>query len=66
MWHPSYGELAAQRLDEWRADAACQRSATTSRVAPRQRPAELRVVLGRALVRLGERLVGNAARPAMR
>lgn len=66
VWHPSYGELAAQQLDEWRADAACQRSATTNGVATRQRQGGLGVLLGRALVRLGERLGGSAARPAMR
>lgn len=65
MWHQSYGEMAAQQLDEWRAEAACLRSSMRPRT---KQPAGvgLRVLLGRGLVRLGERLAGSPARPAMR
>ena len=65
MWHQSYGVLAAQQLDEWRAEAACLRSSVSPRTTQPGR-AGLRVLLGRGLVRLGERLAGAPARPALR
>ena len=66
MWHPSYGELATQQLEQWRADAARERAATASRSLVQAPRAGLRIRLGRTLVRAGERLAGAAARPAMR
>lgn len=66
MWHSSYGEMAAQQLDEWRRAAGQQRMASAAAPTPRRRRASVRITVGRALVKLGERLAGGSARPAMR
>ena len=65
MWHPSYGEMAAQQLDEWRLDASRERTVAGASGAPSS-ASSARILLGRTLVKIGERLAGTAARPAMR
>jgi len=59
MWDPRYPELAAARLQERHALAAQQ-----AQVDPA--PSTFRLILGAALMRLGERLAGPAAAPVGR
>jgi hypothetical protein len=66
MWHPSYGEMAAQQLDEWRLDASRERLSCGQKALSPAPIASVRIKLGRTLVKLGERIAGTTARPAMR
>ena len=54
MWDPRYAELAAARLQDTRALAA-----RDAQVVPA--PGTVRLALGAALLRLGERLAGPVA-----
>jgi hypothetical protein len=59
VWH-DYGSLAEQRLQELYADASVRRSLPPK---PRRR-AMLRLIVGRTLVRWGERLARPVGSPA--
>ncbi len=59
MWDPRYPELAAARLEETHAQAA-----QVAQVGPA--PSTFRLILGAALMRLGQRLAGPVAAPVGR
>ena len=59
MWDPRFPELAAARLQDSRAEALQHPD-----IAPS--PSTFRLILGAALVRLGERLAGPVAAPVGR
>jgi hypothetical protein len=59
MWDPRFPELAAARLQESHAQAAHDAQAGPA-------PSAFRLILGAALMRLGERLAGPVAAPVGR